>query len=252
MARNTNYHTFSICRYVLTRWVEKLVPLRRLTSIVMPHRGPRASLRLQKGKEQAPSIAGNESQVSEFRKMSSIQILKFGLNGNLWKKKGWLSDLLKREGMADGSKQNKKELCWSYYKSQMLYIEALQEAKDDTEFDPRRNEHKTGKDGKFVRTRKGTDKPTNPLTVTYLCYAFDVPYATFKRWKADAFVTKKFEPAHKGKSVLTDKAWAGQVFNARRMYVKHSMAVWLDKHPAKKYDVAAKKVHFVMRVVRMN
>jgi hypothetical protein len=75
----------------------------------MPHRGPRASLRQLQGKEQASSIDGNESQVSEFRKMSSIQILKFGLNGNLWKKKGWLMDLLKREGLSDGSKRNKKK-----------------------------------------------------------------------------------------------------------------------------------------------
>jgi hypothetical protein len=38
---------FSIClhRYVLTRWVEKMVPLRRLTTILMPHCGERASLR---------------------------------------------------------------------------------------------------------------------------------------------------------------------------------------------------------------
>ncbi len=30
---------------VLTRWVEKLIPLRRLTTIIMPHRGPSAGLR---------------------------------------------------------------------------------------------------------------------------------------------------------------------------------------------------------------
>ncbi len=35
-------------RYVLTRRVEKLVPLRRFTIIIMPHCGPRASLRQQK------------------------------------------------------------------------------------------------------------------------------------------------------------------------------------------------------------
>jgi hypothetical protein len=93
-----------------------------------------------------------------------------------------------------------------------------------------------------VTSKKGTDKPKNPLTVTYLCFAFDVPYATFKRWKNDAFVTKKHVLAHKGKSVLTDKTWASQVFNTRLMYVKHSMTVWLEQHPAKKYDVAAKKV----------
>jgi hypothetical protein len=235
---------------VLTRRVEKLVPLRRLTCIIMPHRGPRASLRLGKGKEQGTLVNGNvegtqvdvsATKATDLRKMSAIQILKSGPDGNSWKKKGWLFDVLKRDGLSDGSKQSRKELCWSYYKSQLLYIEALQEAREDSEYDPRRNDHKTGKDGRFI-SKKGTDKPKNPLTVTYLCFAFDVPYATFKRWKCDAFVSKKYEPAHKGKSVLTDTTWASQVFNAQHMFVKHSMAVWLDKHPAKKHDAVAKKV----------
>ena len=136
---NPNYYTFFLFRYVLTRRVEKLVPLRRLTCIVMPHRGPRASLRQANGKGQVSQVDVNATRVSDFRKMSAIQILKYGLDGNLWKKKGWLFDLLKRDGLSDGSKQSKKELCWSYYKSQMLYIEALQEAKSDSEYDPRRN-----------------------------------------------------------------------------------------------------------------
>ena len=216
----------------------------------MPHRGPRASLRQANGKGQVSQVDANATRVSDFRTMSAIQILKYGLDGNLWKKKGWLFDLLKRDGLSDGSKQSKKELCWSYYKSQMLYIEALQEAKSDSEYDPRRNDHKIGKDGRFI-SKKGNDKPKNPLTVTYLCFAFDVPYATFKRWKNDAFVSKKVEPAHKGKSILSDKTWASQIFSARRMYVKHSMAVWIDKHPAKKFDVAAKKVCIIVHKVEI-
>ncbi len=150
--------------------------------------------------------------------MSAIQILKFGLTENLWKKKGWLFDLLKREGMVAGSKQSRKEHCWQYYKSQVLYIEAMQETKGDTTFDPRRSDHKTGKDGKFESIKKGTTKPKNALTVTYLCFAFDVPYATFKRWKNDAFVTKKYVPENKGKHVLTDKTWASEIYNAQRIY----------------------------------
>jgi hypothetical protein len=77
------------------------------------------------------------SVMSEFRKMSAIQILKHGLSSNLWKKEGWLFDLLKTEGLADGTKQSRKELCWSYFKSQQLCIEAVQDAKNDPEFDPR-------------------------------------------------------------------------------------------------------------------
>jgi hypothetical protein len=51
----------------------------------------------------------------------------------------------------------------------------------------------------------------------YLCYAFEIPYATFKRWKADALVSKKFVTEHKGKSVLTDQKWASQVFNEKNV-----------------------------------
>jgi hypothetical protein len=42
------YDDLADVKYVLTKRTEKLVPLRRLTNIVMPHRGPRASLRQQK------------------------------------------------------------------------------------------------------------------------------------------------------------------------------------------------------------
>jgi hypothetical protein len=69
--------------------------------------------------------------------MSAIQILKHGLATNLWKKKqGWLFDLLREEGIVNGIKQSRKETCWGYFKSQQLYIEAIQEAKNDPDFDP--------------------------------------------------------------------------------------------------------------------
>ncbi len=124
----------------------------------------------------------------------------------------------------------------------MLYIDAMKEAKDDQTYDPRRNEHLTGKDERFVAA-KGKTVPKNPLTVMYLIHAYEVPYATFKRWKADAFVSEKHGPEHKGKSIITDKKWATQIFNPRRrMYLEHKMAVWLLKHPSKKYDSKAKKV----------
>jgi hypothetical protein len=174
--------------------------------------------------------------------MSAIQVLKHGLSSNLWRKEGWLFELLKEQGIVDGSKQSRKELCWSYYKSQLLYIEAMQEARNDADYDPRRNEHMTGKDGRFTKKKNATTKPKNPLTVLYLCFAFAIPYATFKRWKKDAFVSKVYVPETKGKSILTDSKLASQVFNPRRMYVTHGLEAWLHKHPSKKYDAKAKKV----------
>jgi hypothetical protein len=41
-----------------------------------------------------------------------------------------------------------------------------------------------------------------------------VPYATFKRWKNEAFVTKPFIPDNKSKSVIVDKKWASAIYNA--------------------------------------
>ncbi len=218
------------------------------STIVMPHRGPRASLR--QAKQPVPVVVETVTPVNDFRRMSAIQILKHGLSTNLWRKEGWLFDLLTEQGIVDGSKQSRKEMCWSYYKSQQLYIEAMQEARNDANFDPRRNEHVTGKDGRFTKKKNATTKPKNPLTVLYLCFAFDIPYATFKRWKKDAFVSKVYVPETKGKSVLTDNNLASQVFNPRRMYVSHSMELWLNKHPSKKYDSKAKKVFVAQDIIR--
>ncbi len=50
----------------------------------------------------------------------------------------------------------------------MFYIEAMREAKEDEKFDPRRSVHSIGKDGRFIKRKKGTDKPKNPLKVTPL------------------------------------------------------------------------------------
>jgi hypothetical protein len=72
-------------------------------------------------------------------------------------------------------------------------------------------------------------------------------------FRANSFVSEKHVPEHKGKSVITDKKWATQIFNPRRIHLEHKMAVWLVKHPSKKYDSKAKKVgiyiHYQPRVL---
>ena len=119
----------------------------------------------------------------------------------------------------------------------------MREAKGDPEFNPRRSHLVTGKDGRFEKISKGVVSiPKNPLTVQFLCHAYAVLYPTFKRWKQDAFQTKGCVPIHKGKTVLTCPKLAAQVYNARRMYCDHNMAVWLQKYPHRKYDSIGKKV----------
>ena len=150
------------------------------------------------------------------------------------------------KGVLDDKKASKKEKFWGDYKAQLLYIDAMREAKEDPEFDPRRTHLVVGKDGRYEKiSQSAVVVPKNPLTVQYLCYAYDVPYPTFKRWKADAFLTKPHHQPHKGKTVLTSPQLAAQVFNVRRMYCDHQMAVWLQKNPHRKYDSIGKKVELV-------
>jgi hypothetical protein len=84
-------------KYVLTRWVENLVPLRRLTTITMPHRGAYAALR---PKQASATSAATTTGVSTLRTMSAIQLLKYGLEKKIYRKKGWLHKLLIKEGRA--------------------------------------------------------------------------------------------------------------------------------------------------------
>jgi hypothetical protein len=95
---------------------------------------------------------------------------------------------------------------------------------------------------KFKTDRRGNFVPKNPLTALYLCHAYNVPYATFKRWKAEAGTQIKFVPVNKGKSVILDKKWASCVYNPKRMYVDTQMAIWLGQMSTRKYDTEGKKV----------
>jgi hypothetical protein len=151
--------------------------------------------------------------------------------------------LVSQIGVLNNTKASKKEKVWGDYKVQLLYIDAMREAKEDPEFDPRRTHLIVGKDGRYEKvSQSAVVVPKNPLTVQYLCHAYDVPYPTFKRWKADAFQTKVFVQPHKGKTVLTCPLPVTQVYNVRRMYCDHQMAVWLQKKPHRKYDSIGKKV----------
>ncbi len=172
----------------MTRWVERLVPLQRLTAILMPHHAAGSALRPRKHASVAKGGNTSTGAESNLRSWTAIKILKYGIEKKLCTKKGWLLKLLRKEGILDDSKQSKKARVWSDYQAQTLYIGAMKEVLEDDNLDPRRNSHvKSKKDGKFI--------PKNPrMALTYAMHTYDVPYATFKRWKNEAFVTKPFVP----------------------------------------------------------
>jgi hypothetical protein len=70
--------------------------------------------------------------------------------------------------------------------------------------------------GNLHLIERGEFVPKNPLTALYLCHPYDVPYATFKRWKNEVFVTTPFVPDNKGDVIVK----ASHIFNAKRMYTK--------------------------------
>ncbi len=220
-----------------------MVPLARLTTIIMPHHAAASDLRPRANKVDKTVVPKNTSLASDIRSWTPIKLLKYGLEKKLYKKKGWLAHLLRREGILDDSKQSLKARIWSDYKAQTLYIDAMKEVLHDETLDPRRNDHvKSKKDGKFTSSQKGEFVPKNPLTALYLCHAYDVPYATFKRWKVEAFVTMPYVPDNKGKSVIVNKKWATAIFNAKRMYIDTQMALWMSQLSTHKHDKEGKKV----------
>ena len=90
-------------KYILTRRVEKLVPMYRLTTIVMPHRSETAVLRIPtpKKKKESPALVGNSMTAVDkrnFKTMTTMQLLSHGLATTLHRKQGWLKELLFQEG----------------------------------------------------------------------------------------------------------------------------------------------------------
>ncbi len=84
-------------KYILTRRIERLVPMSRLTTIVMPHRSETALLRVPTPKKQkeSPAVVQN---AKNFKTMTTMELLTHGLNTTLHRKQGWLKELLLQEG----------------------------------------------------------------------------------------------------------------------------------------------------------
>jgi hypothetical protein len=64
----------------------------------MPHREKRASLRSTKNTTTARKVTAGKEEVSQFRTMSAIKVLKYGVENRLCKSQGWLLRLLFKEG----------------------------------------------------------------------------------------------------------------------------------------------------------
>ncbi len=73
--------------------MEKLIPLGRLTCIIMPHHGSHSTLRPRETETvtTVEAVRKEASFASEMRSWTAIKMLKY-------RKKDWLFDLLQKEG----------------------------------------------------------------------------------------------------------------------------------------------------------
>jgi hypothetical protein len=183
----------------------------------MPMRGKTATLRTRTGQQ---SDMLPEATVSKFAAMSSIDVLKWGLQFKRNVNKGWLRDVLVREQILDGSKAAR---FWNDHKAQDLFMQGMQACMGD-DFDPRISKQKREADGLFGPNKNGV--PQNFLTVKYILRAYDISYTTYKRMKKSAPDVPKPKTQHpnKGKSIFEDKEFTKNWYSPYRMFVRQKFA----------------------------
>jgi hypothetical protein len=138
-------------RYVLDGMHEAGINLNRLTTIPMPHRGKQAVLRTRTTDAPA-TVAAIPKTV--FAKMSSIDLLKWGLQYKRNVKKAWLRDLLVKEKIIEDTKQAKMKRLWEDYQAQCVFIQGMQAALGE-EFEPRISKQGRTEDSGFGPNKNG-------------------------------------------------------------------------------------------------
>jgi hypothetical protein len=206
----------------------------------MPMRGAKATLRTRT--ENCADVLA-QAPASKFAAMSSIDVLKWGLQFKRNVKKGWLRDLLIKEQILDGSKAATQARFWSDHKSQDLFMQGMQACMGD-DFDPRVSKQERQADGHFGKNKYGV--PQNFLTVKYILHAYEISYTTYKRMKNAATLVAKSKPQHpnKGKSIFEDKDFAAKWYTPFRMFVRLKFAEWMQTDVGRNADKERKRVRF--------
>jgi hypothetical protein len=206
----------------------------------MPMRGVKATLRTRT-EPCADALA--QAPSSKFAAMSSIDVLKWGMQFKRNVKKGWLRDLLIKEQILDGSKAATQARFWSDHKSQDLFMQGMQACMGD-DFDPRVSKQERQADGHFGKNKNGV--PPIFLTVKYILHAYDISYTTYKRVKHAAPLVAKSKSQHpnKGKSIFEDKDFAAKWYSPFRMFVRLKFAEWMQTDVGRNADKERKRVRF--------
>jgi hypothetical protein len=204
----------------------------------MPMRGVKATLRTRTGPN---ADVLDEAPISKFAAMSSIDVLKWGLQFKRNVKKGWLRDLLVKEQILDGSKAATHARFWSDHKAQDVFMQGMQACMGD-DFDPRVSKQNREADGHFGTNKNGV--PQNFLTVKYVLHAYDISYTTYKRMKkaAPRVSTSKSQHPNKGKSIFEDKHFATNWYSPFRMFVRLKFAEWMQTDVGRNADKQRKRV----------
>jgi hypothetical protein len=228
-------------RYVLDGTQEAGINLKRITTIPMPHRGKQAVLRTRTTDAPATVTAIPKTV---YAKISSIDLLKWGLQYNRNVNKAWLIDLLIKEKIIEDTKQAKLQRFWDDYQAQCVFIQGMQAALGE-DYERRISNQSRTEDGGFGPNKNGV--PQNYLTVNYLLHAYDISYTSFKRMKkSDNFVAVERVHKNKGKSVFKDKEFAAKFYTPYRMYLKLKWAQWMETDEGRNADYGRKNVRKII------
>jgi hypothetical protein len=209
--------------YVLDKRIETGIDSSRITVTItsMPYKDTTPTKRARR----EPVVIVEEEDVS--RKVvppdrTPLQWLEYGLKSRTHEKRGWLRDKLLFYDLMEPNREALWKRILSDYKCQLAAIEGMRLALGDNFKDPRDHKGHSGEGGKFVSTKKESqrDIPKNMWTIPYLLHAYDVKRSNFQNKRRDdkkgkAAVIKKRGGMSKGECVITNRAAAKRVYSPK-------------------------------------
>jgi hypothetical protein len=211
--------------YVLDKRIETDIDSSRITVTIMPYKDTTSTKRARR----EPVVIVGEKDLS--RKIvppdrTPLQWLEYGLKSRNHEKRGWLRGKLLFYDLMEPNPEALWKRILSDYKCQLAaIIEGMRLALGDTFIDPRYHKGHSGEGGKFVSTKKESQRDIlkNMWTIPFLLHAYDVKRSNFQNKRRDdkkgicllMDQVKKRGGRNKGECVITNRAAARRVYSPK-------------------------------------
>ncbi len=178
--------------------------------------------------------------------MHDIELLQYGLDEGFHKKEGWLWRRLTGEGVVEDCKEAQRVRVLQAYQSQKIFIMAQKQVmpKGWDPIDPMRSVKVNKGTGKFRSLSKAASPvPGNPLTQSFLRFAFGIPKETFRRWLGEGSVFRSRIPHNKGKSIIDNFEMAETYITPQKLFLEYEMVQFNKTDEGKNATREEKNIH---------